>query len=70
VNKRMPVRIKVYGGRLQLLPPGTEWRVERITEHVAPSGLIGEVMPEWTIIDLVPVSDSGYPLVPDDLASA
>jgi hypothetical protein len=51
---RYPVRIKVYGGSLGLLPPGTVWRVERITEHVAPGGLIGEVMPEWTIIDLSP----------------
>ena len=52
---RNPVRIKVYGGSLSLLPPGTTWRVERITEHIAPTGLIGEVLPEWTIIELVPV---------------
>jgi hypothetical protein len=53
-TERMPVRIKVYGGGRSLLTPGTDWRVARVTEHVVPGGLIGEVMPEWSIIDLQP----------------
>ena len=55
MSERFPVRIKVYGGSLNLLPPGTTWRVERITEHQQPSGSIGEPMTEWTIIDFAPI---------------
>lgn len=52
---RMPVRIKVYGGIApNLLPPDTDWRVTRTTQHYAPEGLIGEAIPEWSIIDLAP----------------
>lgn len=51
---RHPVRIKVYGGMLNLLPAGTDWRVTETSQHYAPHGLIGEAIPEWSIIDLSP----------------